>query len=85
MKLLIIDEVSMVSVDMLYGIFLRLCEILQMDERKYPFANIHVVLVGDLLQLLPVMGRQVFAKPKTQELKAYLDGLSENTLWRQFE
>ena len=75
----------MVGADMLYRIHLRLCEILQMDEKRYPFANINVVLVGDLLQLPPVMGHQVFAPPKTQELKAYHDGLGEKTLWKQFE
>ena len=56
-----------------------------MDEKRYPFGNINVVLVGDLLQLPPVMGHQVFAAPKTQELKAYHDGLGENALWNQFQ
>ena len=85
LKLLIIDEVSMVGADMLYRIHLRLCEILQMDEMRYPFGYINVVLVGDLLQLPPVMGHQVFDKPKTQELKAYHGGLGNNSLWQQFE
>ena len=31
------------------------------------------------------MGHQVFARPKTQELKAYHDGLGENALWKQFQ
>ena len=48
-------------------------------------ANINVVLVGDLLQLPPVLGKQVFSAPKTQELKAFHDGLGDDALWKQFE
>ena len=56
-----------------------------MDEKRYSFANINVVLVGDLLQLPLVLGKQVFSAPKTKELKAYHDGLGDDALWEQFE
>lgn len=55
MKLLIIDEISMVRPDMLdtIDLFLRLN---RGDDRS--FGGVQVVLVGDLLQLPPVVKRQ---------------------------
>ena len=85
LKLLIIDEVSLVGADMLYRIHMRLCTILEMDEKLDPFANINVMLVGDLMQLSPVMGHLVFSSPKTNELKGLHDGLGEKSLWKQFQ
>ena len=50
LKLIIIDEVSLVKADMLYQIHTRLCEIFQ-KPKNVPFANISVVAVGDLMQV----------------------------------
>ena len=52
-KVLIIDEVSMVSNDLLLHIHLRLTEIFA-SKGNFPFAGITVIAVGDFLQLPPV-------------------------------
>ena len=49
LKLIIIDEMSMVDSNKLYKIHRRLCEIFQSEDL---FANIGIVLVGDLLQVI---------------------------------
>ena len=61
LKLVIIDEVSMVKADMLYMLDLRLQEITQKD---IPFGGIGVICFGDLMQLRPVMGKFIFEAPK---------------------
>ena len=48
LKIIIIDEVSLLSSDMLYRIHMRVCEIFQ---SKKPFGGKIVFLVGDLLQV----------------------------------
>ena len=50
LKLIIVDEMSMVDSDKLYKIHMRLCEVLQYDVAEL-FANVGIVLVGDLLQV----------------------------------
>ena len=50
LKLIIIDEISLVKADMLYQIHRRLCEIFP-DCNKFPFAKRSVIVVGDLLQV----------------------------------
>jgi ATP-dependent exoDNAse (exonuclease V) alpha subunit len=56
-KVLIIDEVSMVDAQLftfISTIFSRL------HQNSRPFGNIHVILFGDLMQLPPVSGMKVF-------------------------
>ena len=60
LKLVIIDEVSLVGANMLYRIHLRLCTLFHIDK-TVPFANVNIMLVGDLLQLPPVMANHVNA------------------------
>ena len=48
LKLIIIDEVSLIPADMLYQVSLRLCEIFQ---NKFPFGRKALFIVGDLLQV----------------------------------
>ena len=48
LRLIIVDEMSMVDSDKLYKIHKRLCEIFQSDDL---FANIGIIWVGDLLQV----------------------------------
>ena len=62
LKLLIIDEASMVKVDMLYQVDLRLQEIKEMVG--VPFGGVSILLFGDMLQLCPVLGRYLFERPK---------------------
>ena len=50
LKLIIIDEISLVKADMLYQIHRRLCEIFP-DCKKFPFARRSVIAVGGLLQV----------------------------------
>ena len=48
LKLIIIDEVSLLNCDMLYRIHMRLCEIFQ---SKAPFGKKCVIVVGDIMQV----------------------------------
>ena len=50
LKLIIIDEISLVKADMLYQIHRRLCEVFP-GSAKFPFAKRSVIVVGDLLQV----------------------------------
>ena len=77
LKLIIIDEISMVSSQMLLDVNRRLQQIF---ESRKPFGGISVVVVGHLRQLPPVGGRLVFKPPHT----AKLSSLAENTLWKNF-
>ncbi|CAG7824817.1 unnamed protein product [Allacma fusca] len=74
LKLIVVDEISMISYEILRVIHLRLCEIFQNSN---PFGGILVLLVGDLLQLKPVRGSYVFNQPYKFEHKVHL--------WRLFE
>eukprot|EP00959_Pyramimonas_sp_CCMP1952_P365170 7646871-Pyramimonas_sp.AAC.1 len=58
LRVLILDEVSMVSLQDLYEIHLRCHAALNLTdaEMRAPFANLHVILLGDLYQLPPVGG-----------------------------
>ena len=60
LKLLIIDEVSMVGADLLLHIHRRLTEILDPSEEKL-FGGLSILAVGDLYQLQPVGQNHVFA------------------------
>ena len=80
LKLIIIDEMSMISSDMLYNIHQRLCEVFQV---KTIFANKGIMLIGDLLQLRPPQGRFIFEKPKNLDYLPLF--YSEDSLWNSFE
>ena len=80
LKILIIDEFSMMKADILYRIHLRLCEI---KHSKQYFGGVLVMLFGDPAQLKPVRGSYIFAAPNCNDYKiAYGDG--EESLWRSF-
>ena len=72
-RLLIIDEVSMVGCNMFNFINLRLQELMGCKE---PCGNISLLLVGDLFQLRPVMDRWIF-----QPSPGSYEGLTPN-LWK---
>ena len=67
LELIIIDEMSMISADMLYMIHKRLCEIFVSEDL---FAGKALLLVGDLMQLKPVKGVYLFEKPKNKKYKS---------------
>ena len=62
-KVLIIDEVSMVPIDLSLHIHLGLIEIFA-SKGNFPFAGIIVIAVGYFLQLPPVRPRPVYAEYK---------------------
>ena len=78
LKIIIIDEISMVSADMFYCLNKRLCSIFQ---NLLPFGGISIILVGDLMQLKPVRGRYIFQIPIDL---TYFDGLGLINLWDMF-
>ena len=61
LKLLIIDEISMVKADMLYQLDLRLQEV--KEKIGTPFGGVSIIAFGDLMQLAPTIGRYVFQEP----------------------
>ena len=75
----LIDEMSMVAADMLYQINQRLQQIFQNEDT---FGGVGVILVGDLLQIPPVRGKQVFQCPN---YKPYKESYYLCSLWEEFE
>ena len=80
LKLIIIDEVSMVSCDMLYNVHRRLCKIFQNNKL---FGGIGIILVGDMLQLRPVKARYIFEEPEDEQHQVLYH--SEDSLWNMFD
>ena len=79
-KFIIVDEFSMMKVELLYRLDLRMKE-LKINNR--PFGGVSVYLMGDPAQLKPVLGRFIFDKPNSEEYQlAYGDGTE--SLWRSF-
>mgnify|MGYP001215842512 CR=1 FL=1 len=60
LTLIILDDYSLLGADMLYKIHMRLREIFQCDDL---FANKSFLLVGDILQLKPVLATFIFNRP----------------------
>ena len=79
LKIVVIDELSLVEADMLYRIHMRLCEVFQSEDM---FAGKSIILVGDLMQLQPVQGTFIFKKPVNPHFGAYFDVQS---LWHSFK
>ncbi|KAK4317103.1 hypothetical protein Pmani_011785 [Petrolisthes manimaculis] len=63
LRLLIIDEISMVGSDMLCTIHRRLEEIARRQESDTRFGGVSILAVGDLHQLQPVGQSHVFSEP----------------------
>jgi ATP-dependent DNA helicase PIF1 len=68
-QFIIIDECSMVSYESLRCISRRLNEICECDE---PFAGKSVILIGDLMQLPPVKGHEIFTQPAKYSAETHL-------------
>ena len=62
LKMIIIDEISMVKADMLYQLDLKLQEI--REKVGIPFGGVAIFCFGDLLQLQPVAGKFIFDIPQ---------------------
>ena len=78
LKMLIIDEISLVDSDMLYKIDLRLREITQ---KGVPMGNVAVIVLGDLMQMSPVTGRYIFLEPRDKQF-ALTNTI--DPLWQKF-
>ena len=72
LRLIIIDEMSLVSADMVYKIDAKLKEIFH-QSKTIPFAGIGIMLVGDLLQIPPVKAGYIFGTPKNDKSKVAHD------------
>ena len=59
LKLVVIDEVSLVSNKELYQIDMRLQEIMENDK---PFGGVLIMSFGDLMQLKPVLAQWIFER-----------------------
>ena len=81
LKLIIIDEMSLISSDMFYKLDAKLKEIF-IEKKKTPFAGIGVMLVGDLLQIPPVTGGYIFMPPRNPTYRVAYD---LHHLWNLFE
>ena len=60
---------------------MRLCEIKQKDPTKYLFGGIAMILVGDLMQLPPVLQSFVFARPRDDQFRQFSYSCD---LWSKF-
>ena len=79
LKLIIIDEMSMVDSNKLYKIHRCLMDVFQSEDL---FANVGIILVGDLLQLKPIGGSYIFQKPNNEHFQSFHDVMP---LWKQFK
>ena len=79
LEIIIVDELSMVSADMLYRMDLRLQEIFLSDDN---FGGKVVIFVGDPLQLKPPKARQIFDTPTC---KKYQPMYEMDSLWEKFK
>ena len=79
LKLLIIDEVSMVSSLNLAYIHIRLDKIFARDEW---FGKVNVLFVGDILQLTPVNGAAVFEKINNKSITIKLGCITSVNIWQ---
>ena len=82
LKLLIVDEVSMISSITLLYMHLRLTEI--MANNDY-FGGISLVFFADFLQLPPVKGNQPFIPVSFFEAKQLLGAIASVDLWSIFQ
>ena len=66
LQVIIIDNISLVSSNMLCKIDAKLKEIFIL-RRNIPFAGIGIMLLGDLLQIPPVRAGYIFGKPSNDK------------------
>ena len=82
LRLLICDEVSMVSSLTLLYMHLRLCEVFNSSEL---FGGISIVVFADLLQLPAVKGNSVFMPVSCLEAKQRIGCIAPINLWQSFQ
>lgn len=80
LKLVVIDEISMMSPERLCHLHQRICEIKGLDFASTQvklFAGVSVILVGDLFQLPPVLAQPIFSTPSNPFMAV-------KDVWREF-
>ena len=80
LKLIIIDEISLVQAEMLYQIDFRLWK--EIFQNDLPFGGVAMVVLGDIMQIRPVKGTHVFGNIKYNK-ECRLAQLEKN-LWHKF-
>jgi hypothetical protein len=78
LKLLIIDEISMVGSTLFSRVDTRLRQIFGLNES---FGGISIIVVGDLNQLPPVLDSPVYKMSKKNQMSVFFD---TNPLWEEF-
>ena len=81
LKLLMIDEISMVKSDMLYDLDQRLQKITH--KPHVPFGGVAIIVFGDMMQLKPCKGKWIFQPPSSQT--SNLLDLAGSSLWPMFD
>ena len=82
LHVLILDELSMISSDMLYFIDRRLKDL--KEFKNDPFGGVSVVLFGDVLQLPPINASAIWRKPSSSNASSLFLSPQDN-LWQNFE
>ena len=82
LKLVIIDEVCMLSNLNLAYIHFKLEETFGVSECGHWFASMNVLFVGDILQLPPVTGSPVFAKLTNKLIVSTLNSMASVNIWK---
>ena len=80
LKVVIIDEISMIRSDLFYQLDLRLREITQKENKL--FGGVSIYLFGDIMQLKPCRGSFIFDKPLCEE---YLLPFLCKSHWNYFD
>ena len=80
LKLLIIDEISLVKSDILYQIHFRLMKDIFQNESL--FGGVAVFVFGDILQIKPTKGNFIFGTPYDKRLQLYYH---VEDIWKKFE
>ena len=80
LKAVIIDEAFVLKADDFYKFDLRMRELMQNSEK--PFGGCAVLLLGDILQLRPVLGRFIFERPICNN---YHLPFEIDPIWKKFE
>ena len=77
--MVIVDEISMVTPDLLIMLDLRLQEI--KEKVGVPFGGVSVLVFGDLMQLRPIQGKFIFEAPSNPEFQT---GDALDPRWKKF-
>ena len=80
LKVIIIDEISMIKADLLYQLDLRLREIT--NKKNKMFGGISIFFFGDIMQLRPCKGTFIFDEPTCKD---YLPQYICKALWDTFD